>query len=82
MSEYTSSQHYRDDPEEEVKAALAAGNTTDSVRDTLEARQQTEERREPRDEEAIKRLIVQKNYLIQIINSVGGQNGRSHHEGE
>ncbi len=67
MSEYTSSQHYRDDPEEEVKAALEAGNTTDSIRDTLEARQQTEERRKPRDEEALRRIGAQIAYLEQII---------------
>ena len=36
--EYFYSDHYREDPYDEVEAALAAGNNSESVRATLEAR--------------------------------------------
>ena len=63
--EYTSSQHYREDPTEEVEAALAA-NGRESVSNTLDARLQTEESRQPRDEDAIRRILAQRAYLDQL----------------
>lgn len=63
--EYTSSQHYRQNSNEEIEAALAA-NDPESVRNTLDARLQTEESRQPRDREAIQRILAQRAYLEQL----------------
>lgn len=61
--EYTTSSHYREDPFEEIDAALDAGNTPESVEATLQARLAIEQRRAYRSPDATARLEQQLAYL-------------------
>ena len=69
--EYFYSDHYREDPYDEVEAALAAGNNSESVRATLEARLLTEDIRKPRDEAALQRIEQQLAHIASIDVRVG-----------
>lgn len=67
---YTASEHYREDPYEEVEAALAAGNAPDRIVTTFEARLSTESRSIPRDAEAIERVQLQLAHLATLAAQV------------
>ena len=53
---YTTSEHYRECPYEEIDAALSAGNSLDSTRFTIESRLNAETHRRPPDTEAVQRI--------------------------
>ena len=56
---YISSEHYREDPLQEVEAAFLAGNSPESLKTTFDARLQSEVRHMPPDSEAIERIQMQ-----------------------
>ncbi len=60
---YHNSNHFREDPAEEINAALAAGNSYMSVQSTIEARLQTEQNYAPIDYAEIDRLNIQLSHL-------------------
>lgn len=59
---YIYSEHYREDPIEEVEAALVF-NSLDSLQITFAARLDNEQRRVPQDTEAIERIKEQQQYI-------------------
>ncbi len=63
---YTSSEHYKEDPFEEVGSALAAGNSVERVRATYEARRSTESMHIPPDTEAIQRIEQQLAHIASL----------------
>ncbi len=56
---YISSEHYREDPRQEVEAAFLAGNSPGSLKSTFEARLQSEVLHMPPDADAIQRIQEQ-----------------------
>lgn len=60
---YHGSEHFRQDPIEEVEAALLAGNPAESVQQTLERRLMTEEASGRLNEQEIHRLQTQLGYV-------------------
>lgn len=63
--EYRHSEHYREEPFDEIEAALSV-NSAESVRETLEARLSTENKRSRLDMESIERIEQQLAYVALI----------------
>lgn len=67
---YNNSEHYRENPYQEVEEALSAGNTPDSVKNTFEARLLCETNYSPPDTEAIVRIQQQLAHLANLGSQV------------